>query len=116
MTMRLMALQILLLLLLPYSLPLLIPSWRWLLAYAAAVAALVAILFTIWYHAVMASPTRTGLEGIAMVLPMSAALSTAVGTMVRTITLMVRTRVVVVAIHILGAILLPTCVLFWANR
>ena len=111
-----MALQVVLLLLVPYALPLLMPSWRWLLAYAVAVAVLLTILFTIWYHAVMATPTRTGLELIGLVFPVSAAISTAAGTIVRMVTLIVRARFVVVAISILGAILLTVAVLVWANR
>ena len=91
-----------LLLLVPYALPLLMPSWRWLLAYAVAIAVLFSIWFIIWYHAVMTTPTRTGLEGIGLVLPISAAISTAAGTIVRTMTLTVRARFVVVAINILG--------------
>jgi hypothetical protein len=107
--------QIALVLLVPYSVPLLIPTWRWLLSYAVGVAILVAILFIAWYHAII-SPTRTGLEGVGLVLPISAVLSTAAGTVVRTITLMMRARPAVIAIHALGAILLPACVIVWANR
>jgi hypothetical protein len=113
---RRIAFQVVLLLLVPYAVPLLMPSWRWLLAYAVAIAVLFSIWFIIWYHAVMTTPTRTGLEGIGLVLPISAAISTAAGTIVRTMTLTVRARLVVVAINILGAILLPICVLVWANR
>jgi hypothetical protein len=111
-----MALQVVLLLLVPYALPLLMPSWRWLLAYAVAVAVLLTIWFTIWYHAVMTTPTRTGLEGIGLAFALSAAISTAAGTIVRMVTLIVRTRFVVVAISILGAILLTVAILVWANR
>jgi hypothetical protein len=108
--------QIVVLLLVPYALPLLMPSWRWLLAYAVAVALLLTILFTIWYQAVMTTPTRTGLELIGLVIPVSAAISTAAGTMVRTVTLFVRARFVAIAISILGAITLIVSVLVWANR
>lgn len=108
--------QIVVLLLVPYALPLLMPSWRWLLAYAVAVALLLTILFTIWYQAVMTTPTRTGLEVIGLVIPVSAAISTAAGTMVRTVTLFVRARSVAIAISILGAITLIVSVLVWANR
>jgi hypothetical protein len=108
--------QIVFLLLVPYALPLLMPSWRWLLAYAVAVALLLTILFTIWYQAVMTTPTQTGLEVIGLVIPVSAAISTAAGTMVRTVTLFVKARSVAVAISILGAILLPAAILVWANR
>ena len=101
-----MALQVVLLLLVPYALPLLMPSWRWLLT----------VWFTIWYYAVMATPTRTGLEGIGLAFALSAAISTAAGTIVRMVTLIVRARFVVVAISILGAILLTVVVLVWANR
>jgi hypothetical protein len=111
-----MALQVVLLLLVPYALPLLMPSWRWLLAYAVAVALLLTVWFTIWYYAVMATPTRTGLEGIGWAFALSAAISTAAGTIVRMVTLIVRVRSVVVAISILGAILLTVVVLVWANR
>jgi hypothetical protein len=111
-----MALQVVLLLLVPYALPLLMPSWRWLLAYAVAVAVLVTIWFTIWYHAVMTTPTRTGLEGIGLAFVLSAAISTAAGTIVRMVTLIVRARFVVVAISIFGAILLTVAILVWANR
>ena len=111
-----MALQVVLLLLVPYALPLLIPSWRWLLTYAVAVAVLLAVCFTIWYYAVITTPTRTGLEGIGWAFVLSAAISTATGTIVRMITLMVRARFVAVSISILGAILLTVSVLVWANR
>ena len=111
-----MAFQVVLLLLVPYAVPLLMPSWRWLLAYAVAIAVLLALSFTVWFYAVMMSPTRTGLEGIGLVLPISAEISTAAGTIVRAMTLIARTRFVVVAINILGAILLTVCVLVWANR
>jgi hypothetical protein len=47
---------------------------------------------------------------------LSAAISTAAGTIVRMVTLIVRTRFVVVAISILGAILLTVAILVWANR
>ena len=57
---RRMFLQIVVLLLVPYALPLLMPSWPWLLAYDVAVAVLLTIWFTLWYHAVMTTPTRTG--------------------------------------------------------
>jgi len=111
-----MALQVVLLLLVPYALPLLMPSWRWLLAYAIAVAFLLIILFTIWYYSLMANPTHTGLEGIGLAFAASAGISTAAGTMVRTVTLFVRARSVVVAISALGAILWTVIVLVWANR
>jgi len=55
-----MFLQVVVLLLVPYALPLLMPSWRWLLVYDVAVAVLLTIWFTLWYHAVMTTPTRTG--------------------------------------------------------
>jgi hypothetical protein len=111
-----MALQVVLLLLVPYALPLLMPSWRWLLAYAVAVAVLLTICFAIWYHTVMTAPTRTGLEGIGFAFVLPAAIATVAGTMVRMVTLIVRARFVVVAISILGAILLPAAILVWANR
>ena len=57
---RRMFLQVVVLLLVPYALPLLMPSWRWLLVYDVAVAVLLTIWFTLWYHAVMTTPTRTG--------------------------------------------------------
>jgi len=47
---------------------------------------------------------------------MCAAISTAAGTMVRTVTLFVRARSVVGAISVLGAIILTVAVLVWANR
>ena len=87
-----MALQVLLLLLVPYALPLLMPSWRWLLAYAVAVAVLFTVWFTIWFHAVMTAPTRTGLEGIGLVFVALTAIPTAAGTVVRMVTLMVEER------------------------
>ncbi|UFZ07035.1 hypothetical protein LQG66_12340 [Bradyrhizobium ontarionense] len=111
-----MALQILLLLLVPYAMPLLMPSWRWLLAYTMAVALLVTLYFTAWYYALMATPTRTGLEGIGLALVLSAAISTAIGAIVRVVTLVAKERSVVIGISILGAILLPFAVLVWANR
>jgi hypothetical protein len=111
-----MALQVVLLLLVPYALPLLMPSWRWLLAYAVAVALPLTIWFAIWYHAVMTTPTRTGLEGIGLAFVLPSAIATAAGTMVRMVTLIVRARFAVVAISILGAILLPAAILVWANR
>jgi hypothetical protein len=110
-----MVLQIVLLLLVPYAVPLLMPSWRSLLAYAVAASVLLTIWFTIWYQAYMATPTRTGLEVISLVFPIHAAISTAAGTIVRTVTLLVRARFGVGAINILGAILLPVAVLVWAN-
>jgi len=111
-----MALQIVLLLLVPYAVPLLMPSRRWLLAYAVAVGVLLTVWFGIWYHTVMTTPTRTGLEAIGLALVLSAAISTAAGTIVRMVTLIVRSRFVVVAISIFGAILLPVAILVWANR
>jgi hypothetical protein len=110
-----MALQIVLLLLIPYALPLLMPSWRYLLAYAVVVAVLLTIWFAMWYHAVMTTTTRTGLEGIGLAFAFIPAISTAAGTTVRALTLFVRARFVVVAISILGAILLPATILIWAN-
>jgi hypothetical protein len=110
-----MALQVVLLLLVPYALPLLMPSWRWLLAYAVAVAVLLTIWFAIWYHAVMTTPMRTGLESIGFAFALPSAIATAAGTMVRMVTLIVRARFIVVAISILGAILLPAAILVWAN-
>lgn len=111
-----MALQVVLLLLVPYAVPLLMPSWRWLLAYAVAVAVLFTLYFTLWFHAVMTTPTRTGLEGIGLAFVASATISTAAGTIVRTVTLLVKARSVVVTISILGAIILTVAVLVWANR
>jgi hypothetical protein len=111
-----MVLQVVLLLLVPYALPLLMPSWRWLLAYAIAVALLVTLYFTAWSYALLATPTRTGLEGIGLAFALSAAASTAVGSIVRVATLVVKERSVVIGISILGAILLPVAVLVWANR
>ena len=101
-----MVVEAVLLLLVPYALPLLMPSWRWLLGYAFAVAILLGVWFAIWYQAVMATPTRTGLEGIGLAFALPVAISTAAGTMVRMVTLVVRARFIVVAISILGAILL----------
>lgn len=92
------------------------PSWRWLLTYAVAVAVLLAVWLTIWYYAVITTPTRTGLEVIGLAFVLSAAISTAAGTIVRMITLIVRARFVAVPISILGAILLTISVLVWANR
>jgi hypothetical protein len=91
------------------------PSWRWLLAYPFVVALFVTVLFAVWYHSVTATPTRTGLEGIGLVLPLSAAISTATGTIVRMVTLVVRDRSGVVYISIFGAVLLTAAVLGWAN-
>jgi hypothetical protein len=82
----------LLLLLLPFALPLLMPSWRWLLVYATAVAVLVIIWFAIWYNAVMTTPTRTGLEAIGLAFVLFPAVATAAGTMVRLLTLLIRAR------------------------
>jgi len=111
-----MALQVLLLLLIPYAMPLLMPSWRWLLVYAIVVALLVTVYFTTWYHALMATPTRTGLEGIGLAFVLSAAISTATGAIVRVVTLVVKKHSVVIGISVLGALLLPFAVLVWANR
>ena len=111
-----MALQVVLLLLVPYALPLLVPSWRWLLAYAIAVALLVTLCVTASYCAFIATPTRTGLEGISLAILLVAAISTAVGIIVRVVTLIVKERSVAIGISILGAILLPVAVLVWANR
>jgi hypothetical protein len=107
-----MALQIALFLV-PYALPLLMPSWRWLLAYAVTVTLLV---IAIWYLTVTAPPTRTGLEGISLAIALSGAVSAAAGTIVRMVTLTVRARFVVVTVSIFGAILLTVTVLVWANR
>ena len=106
-----MVVEAVLLLLVPYALPLLMPSWRWLLGYAFAVAILLGIWFAIWYQAVMATPTRTGLEIIGVVFVPLIAVPTAAGTVVRMVTLMTGERFVA-AINILGAILL-TCILVW---
>jgi hypothetical protein len=91
------------------------PSARWLFAYAAAVAVLFILYFTIWFHAVTTTPTRTGLEGIGLAFVGFATISTAVGTVVRTVTLFVKARFVVAAISILGAVTLTVAVLVWAN-
>jgi len=107
-----MALQIVLFLV-PYALPLLMPSWRWLLAYAATVTLLVA---AISYLTVTAPPTRTGLEGISLAIALSVAVSAAAGTIVRMVTLTVRARFIVITVSISGAILLTVTVLVWANR
>jgi hypothetical protein len=107
-----MALQIVLFLV-PYALPLLMPSWRWLLAYAVTVTLLVAAIL---YLTVTAHPTRTGLEGISLAIALSAAVSAAAGTIVRMVTLTVRARFVAVTVSIFGAILLTATVLVWANR
>lgn len=111
-----MALQVVLLLLVPYALPLLIPSWRGLLAYALAVALLIAVWAALWYYTVAMAPTRTGLEGIGLAFGLVAAISTAVGTIVRMVTLIVRARFFVATINIVSAALLVAAVLVWANR
>lgn len=111
-----MAFQVVLLLLVPYAVPLLMPTGRWLFAYAAAVAVLFILYFSIWLHAVTTTPTRTGLEGIGLAFVASATISTAVGTAVRTVTLFVKARSVVAAISILGAVILTVAVFVWANR
>jgi hypothetical protein len=110
-----MALEVVLLLLVPYALPLLMPSWRWLLAYAFAVAILLGIWFAIWYQAVMTTPTRTGLEVIGLVFVLPLAISTAAGTIVRSVTLVMGERFVI-AISILGAILPTAATLVWVYR
>lgn len=107
-----MALQIVFFLV-PYALALLMPSWRWLLAYAATVALLVA---AIWYVTVTAPPTRTGLEGISLAIALSAAVSAAAGTIVRMVTFAARSRFVVVTVSVLSAIILTIVALAWANR
>ena len=107
-----MAIEAVLLLLVPYALPLLMPSWRWLLAYACAVAMLLGIWFAITYQAVVTAPTRTGLEGIGLVFIALPALPTAAGTVVRMVTLMTGKRFVA-AINILGAILSIAVFLAW---
>ena len=109
-----MAVQIVFLLLVPDVLPLVMPTWRWLFAYAVAAA----VLLTFWFYGVMTQQTRTGLEAIGAVLVLCAATSTVAGTMVRTITLIVRTRSAVVAISVLGAILpfATIGVFVWANK
>ena len=83
-----MVVEAVLLLLVPYALPLLMPSWRWLLGYAFAVAILLGVWFAIWYQAVMATPTRTGLEIIGVAFVPLIAVPTAAGTVVRMVTLM----------------------------
>jgi ABC-type proline/glycine betaine transport system permease subunit len=110
-----MALQVALLLILPYALPLLMPSWRLLLAYAVAVGCLLITWFAIWYHAVSTAQTNTGLEAIGIALAIPIGIATAWGTMVRTVTLIVRKRIAVVTVSTLGGILLPTAILIWAN-
>ena len=112
---RRMFLQVVVLLLVPYALPLLMPSWRWLLAYAFAVAILHGIWFANWYQAVMTTPTRTGLEIIGVAFVPLIAVPTAAGTVVRMVTLMTRERFVA-AINILGAILLIAAVLVGIYR
>jgi hypothetical protein len=108
-----MGVEAVLLLLVPYTLPLLMPSWRWLLAYACTVAILLGIWFAISYQAVMTATTRTGLEGIGLVFIALPAIPTAVGTVVRMVTLMTGERFVA-AINILGAILPYGAFLVWA--
>ena len=112
-----MAVEAVLLLLVPYTLPLLMPSMRWLLAYACTVDNLngiwISISFAISYQAVMTATTRTGLEGIGLVFIALPAIPTAVGTVVRMVTLMTGERFVA-AINILGAILPYSAFLVWA--
>lgn len=108
-----MAIEAVLLLLVPYALPLLMPSWRWLLAYAFAVTILLGIWFAIAYQAVITAPTRTGLEAIGLVFIALPALPTAAGTVVRMVTLMTGKRFVA-AINILGAMLSYAAFLAWA--
>jgi hypothetical protein len=110
-----MVVEAVLLLLVPYALPLLMPSWRWLLGYAFAVAILLGVWFAIWYQAVMATPTRTGLEIIGVAFVPLIAVPTAAGTVVRMVTLMTGERFVA-AINILGAILLIAAVLVGIYR
>jgi hypothetical protein len=110
-----MAIEAVLLFLVPYALPLLMPSWRLLLVYAFAVAILLGIWFAIWYQAVMTTPTRTGLEVIGVAFVPLIAIPTAAGTVVRMVTLMVGERFVA-AINILGAILLTAAILVGVYR
>jgi len=109
-----MAIEAVLLLLVPYALPLLMPSWRWLLAYAFAAAILLGIWFAIWYQAFVAAPTRTGLEIIGVALVAIAAIATVAGTAVRMVTFMTGKRFAA-AINILGAILSYLAMLVWAS-
>ena len=110
-----MAIEAVLLLLVPYALPLLMPSWRWLLAYAFAAAIFLGIWFAIWYQSVTAAPTRTGLEVIGLIFVPLTAVPTAAGTVVRMVTLVTGERFVAV-INILGAILLTAAILVWIYR
>ena len=108
-----MAVPIVVLLLVPYVPPLLMPTWRWLFAYAVVATVLLAILS----HGAMTQPTRTGLEVIAIVEVLCVAISTAAGTLARTITLFVRRRSAVVVINVLGAALpfATLAVFVWVN-
>lgn len=107
-----MAVPMVVLLLVPYVPPLLMPTWRWLFAYAVVAT----VLLTILFHAAMTQPTRTGLEAIAVLEVLCVAISTAAGTLVRTITLFVRPSAVV-AINVIGAALpfATLAVFVWVN-
>jgi hypothetical protein len=107
-----MATQIVLFLV-PYALPMFMPSWRWLLGYAATVALLVA---AVWYLTATAPPTRTGLKGISLAITLCATVSAAAGTIVRVVTFAIRASYIRLAVSILGAIVLTVTVLLWANR
>jgi hypothetical protein len=81
-----------LLFLVPFALPLLMPSWRWLLVYVSAVTVLLIIWFAIWYNAFITTQTRTGLEAIGLVYILVPAVTTAAGTTVRLLALLIRAR------------------------
>src|SRR5215831_17944404 len=86
--------------LVPYVLAVAMPSWRWLLAYVVAAA----LLLGVWFHGVMTTPYRTGLEVIGLAFVECAAISTASGTLVRAVTLLMKAhgRSGAVTVSILG--------------
>jgi hypothetical protein len=55
-------------------------------------------------------------QGISLAITLTAAVSAAAGTIVRILTFAARSRFVVVAVSVLGAIILTVVVLAWANR
>jgi hypothetical protein len=84
----------------PYAAAVVMPSWRWLLAYAVVVGG----VLTVWFAGIATAPTRTGLEGIGLFYIVPIAVSTAAGTLIRTATLImvVRGRSGVVAVSAAG--------------
>jgi len=111
-----MAAVIVFLLLVAYAVVVIMPSWRWLLAYVAVVG----VLLIVGLAHIMTAPWTTGLEVIGVMYLLAIAVSTVAGALVRSVTLVMagRGRTSVLAINVAGVAIPLACLvaaIVWAN-